>query len=885
MNIQLFIDGQLCDIGQKDDFARNFKMTKQFSDLENPSKIVTDYSYSISLPGTDTNRSIFGYIESGTDPYSFNPNERHPYILNVNGVKFSEGSCQLTEISVQSGQIDFKCSFYSNVHKVVMDLSNKPLKDLSVFDPSDGYYHYLDREAMMHFWFGDHQYADMIRYVPCRAGKYPNFNSSKMLVSSGGTITGMDLGTDYDEYAMREYRVQYQRPAISVDKIMDGLKADFNVDIDSSIEGSPYITQSWLMCPQMSQDDKSEDCTGTFSTFTVTVGASSSSSSDNITNMSQTSALSSGDQVFTYYTVNPEENCFGCSIECCLQIDCSAKGNPQYGIGGLNYNADTIWYRRYENTRPDVLIQLNASGYNINPEDGAWTTSFGINNVFFTRTDNNTENWANYRLRYNDIGIDGWTDKTLIPVKFSFYLNSASASYSWRPIVTVSDMVHQLAGSPWYHDNINLYDVSTWKVRLFPMESLNPQQLSMLKENGFTGHTLNYTSKTVGHSPLYVNMDTIFGSTELTCKDFLTDFTKMLGCIWDFNSEGGLTVMSRNKFFENYQVKDWTHKLDRSNITIKPLAFDKRTYTMSYKSGSSMLEENFKAETGKEYGMQYIDTGYPFNDDKESLLETKFLNTVQSKGQRKCLYRNSNGNLVYVDQTPYELPMIEKKDNGSPNEGFRLVFNNGMTVLPKDEHVYISQDSSFMYNEDIGDKCWMDTNNGMTVPAIMINLVQCGSIPFFSTRNNTASWDFAKPQISYSDESDLSYPGTICLYPRFWSNYMNALYNAKVRVMTANFWLDIEDLITFSFKDFVMIDNHLWHVNKLIDFDLSGDHMTKAELIEVLDPQAWINGQNWSFDSGGMEREYIINTNYVDAGTLDYVIPGGSHAQNEETEE
>ena len=158
------------------------------------------------------------------------------------------------------------------------------------------------------------------------------------------------------------------------------------------------------------------------------------------------------------------------------------------------------------------------------------------------------------------------------------------------------------------------------------------------------------------------------------------------------------------------------------------------------------------------------------------------------------------------------------------------------------------------------------------------------AIPAFSTRQNNASWDFAKPQISYAGESDLSYPGDICLYPRFWSSYIGALYDAKVRVMTANFWLDVDDLIQFSFHDFVMIDNHLWHVNKLIDFDLSGDHMTKAELIEVVDPDAWANGQNWSFEATRYS-EWENNTNYPDASTVQPILPGGNVQVEQEEEE
>lgn len=897
MTIDLYIDERRADIGDKDAFARAFKMTKQFSDLENPSKIVTDYSYSISLPGTDVNRSIFGYIEGGTDPYSFNPNARHPYILNVNGYLFSRGSCQLTEITVESGKIGYKCSFYSSVHEVVMNLSNTALRDLSVFDENNGYYHFLDREAMAHFWIGDHNFASVLRYVPTRAGKYPNFTSSKMMAPVWNSndppsitgYTGIDLGTDYDEYAMRDYRVEYQRPAVSVANIIKGLGDEFHIGFDASLKASPYAENSWMMCPQFSVEDKSENCFGKFDTFQLSVGVSASSASDNIDHMSQTSAMSTGDQIFTYYTVNPADNCFSVSIECCLQFDCSAKAVPRqtYQPGVDNFNHTVIYYPHESIIRPQTLINLQRTGDSINPNEGSFNMLFN-DSIIFRRTDSNNVGWANYRLNYGETDIDGWTDQSLIPIRLTYYLQSSAASYSWRPILSVAGISHQLCetmGNPTYFPNRQMYDVSTWKVTVVPVESLSPQQISQLQQAGYSGHTLSYTAKSTGTSPLYVNMDTLFGSTELSCKDFLTDFTKMTGCLWDFDSSGNFSIVTRNNYFKDYRVKDWTHKLDRKSVTYKPLAFEKRKYTFGYKAGDSLLENNFKDETGKDYGKQYIDTGYAFNDDTESLLETKFLNTVQCAGQRKAVVRNYQGQLRFIDQTAYELPMIEKKDNGAPNEGFRLLFNNGLTVLPKGENVFITQDSSFMYAENIGGKCWMDFTQYGSAPAIGNNIAIMTAIPAFSTRQNNASWDFAKPQISYAGESDISYPGDICLYPRFWNRYLGALYDAKVRVMTANFWLDVEDLLQFSFKDFVMIDNHLWHVNKLIDFDLSGDHLTKAELIEVIDPEAWVNGQNWSFEATRY-NEWEQNTNYPDASTVQPVLPGSENQiQNEEEEE
>ena len=65
--------------------------------------------------------------------------------------------------------------------------------------------------------------------------------------------------------------------------------------------------------------------------------------------------------------------------------------------------------------------------------------------------------------------------------------------------------------------------------------------------------------------------------------------------------------------------------------------------------------------------------------------------------------------------------------------------------------------------------------------------------------------------------------------------------------MTADFYLSTMDLLNFTFRDFVIVDNHLYHPNKIIDYDISGETLTRVELVEVHNIDAWVNGQNWTF--------------------------------------
>lgn len=897
MDINLYINGSHADIGDKKTFARAFKKTMSFSDLENPTKITTDYSYSITLPGTDVNRRIFAWIEDGTNPYNgFNPNAAYPYILNVNGVTFSEGNMQLTEIKVASGRVEYSCTFYSKVHQMLMDMSQKPLKDLTILKQDNGYMHFLDINMMDRIWAGYEQITDIIRYVPCRAGKYPNFTSSKMMrpkwtasePPAVDSYNAMDLGTDYDEYATREYRLQYQRPAVSVDKLVKGVASDFGISMDASVMESPYIRSSWMMCPSMSVEDKSSDCRGTKEESVKRISAHAPyvpkpedgnlwhytydvfGDTWSFTGMSQTTALPSGDQIITNGGITPRQDPLTFTVEFCIKLKYKITGvsNPQ--TYSYLYMTDSTGV--YFTPKGKIRMQLAGSGNTVDPVDSPFMITQGVEvhdgqwapMARLDIEDADSSIWG-FKYEYPEESVcQGWIWGELIPVRLTFSLDHSLENVNLSASITAEDLAYS-----WYYRHFGINNVTADYVdmRIIPMESITSQQLNILRNNGWLGYTLSYTSSVSGSSPMYVNMDTIFGSQELSCKDFLTDLTKMLGCVWEFDASNNLKIESRNNYFQNYEVKDWTKKMDRRNVTIKPLAFDKREYTMSYKSGDSLLENNYKDLTGYDWGKQYVDTGYPFNDQTESLLETKFLNTVQCKGERTVIHANYNYSddeykLSYMPQTPYEIPMIEKKDNGAPNEGFRLLFNNGVTMLEKGEYVFLTQDSSWMLplNDEIGGKCWYDLEfaNNSSVGAISSNVMQMDRIPFFSTRQNLASWDFAKPQLSYSMENDFTYPSEICLYPRFWRDYMSAVYDAKTRVLTADFNLSVEDLLTFSFRNFVIIDNHLWHPNKLIDFDLSGETLTKVELVEVTDTEAWINGQNWNFKTP--PRGYPIQT-------------------------
>lgn len=875
MTVDLFIRGFKADIGVMKDFVRNFKRTLSFSDLDNPTKITTDYTYSATLPGTNTNKQIFGYIEHGTQADVFNPAARYEFILNVNGVLWLHGDVKLDKISEKAGDVTFSCSFFSILHEKIVALGKKDLKELSNLADSSYYNHVLDRQSMANFWVGKHPYSNMIRYVPCRAGMYNDFQSDKMMRATFDSAdppqvngyTAAELGSDYDEYATREYRIEYQRPALSLRELLTGIANDNNITIDASLMASPYIDKGWMLCPQMVTEFVTENCFGSFTEISTT--ASTTAPGLNLYSMYQTSA--SPDGTFHGTTITTDDNPHALNIEFCVKLRARAAYSSS-AHAYFPYNMTKFYVtRNAEQNQPHLTVSVTGTGVTL--EKSVLIPMSSPATVFGNGIPWRIEN-TKYGVYQPKTGISGWEESDWMPVKISFALNiNDHANKNLSVNFFFTNLAYHWYSDPTYTNSQYNGSLDQMEIFIKPITDCTANDISKLKDKGYLGETLAYVTQTSGWSPLRVDINSIL-SEELSQRDLLTDITKMTGCVWDLQNDN-IEIKTRNHYFENSSVYDWTTKLDHgSEIEVTPLAYDKGIYTLSYKEADSLLENQYKSKIGRDWGKQYINTGFQFNSDTESMYESPRYNTVMAKGQRKVIMLNSKYEGRIYEQTPYEIPMIETKDNGSPKEGFRYLMDCGLQELIKGEEVFITQDSSWMESDTIGGRCWMDCNHWSDGPAIGNNIVIMNAIPLFGTRRNDATFDWAKSSISFSGETDETYPSDIALYPRFWSNYINSLYNAETQVMTAWFNLSLNDVLTYKFKDFVSINGRLWHVNKIIDFDLSGETLTKCELVEVHNMDDWCSGQNWTFDTsvgylvpGGTNSSYAEKDNVRDAST------------------
>jgi hypothetical protein len=132
--IELLIKGSAIDLGEGVDIALN----KSIADIRNPETRSSDFSKTITIPGTSNNNKAFNHIFdvandiTGTGQFNpdFNPNKKADCTLLVDGMPQITGFIRLTEIVLNDGRIEYNCTIHGESANLFTDLENAKLNEL-----------------------------------------------------------------------------------------------------------------------------------------------------------------------------------------------------------------------------------------------------------------------------------------------------------------------------------------------------------------------------------------------------------------------------------------------------------------------------------------------------------------------------------------------------------------------------------------------------------------------------------------------------------------------------------------------------------------------------------------------------------------------------------
>lgn len=873
INFTLLINGNEVDLNDKVSIA----LTKTYESLEDPTKIFTDFSKTVNIPMTSRNNIIF---ESAFRPDQvvttggLDPRKKVPFILLNNQTLIMTGYAKVIETASNSPKDrSYSVTLYSKMGELFNELKqmtfapttnnkytlNNPLPSTCHIDRNlvknsfEQETHNLDLESKTTL--------DYIGFMPTYQGKYDDFQSDKLEALDGKVVwvdspedaegNVLDEGVEVDEHYRSEYRSYYQQPFIYVDALWQLLKqkveqvTDYKMELDPSWFNpqNPYYRDLILTMPSLYNKESVSNAANQVQKFDYAWNSciSNTSRSQDLSNnhkkiINFTPKYLSGVQIYDRYLNRFDAK--GKSVHFKAQFlytlfaanfdqhytDGYAKlrdanhlflefravdaQTMEYIPGAVNkfmFYSNSTEYKHEGVTKIDLgITSRNTPEYVTSPEPGIVTTQNGY----------------------------GWAGK--LSVEFDVVWQ--------KPFLIIANQYAANNGDPF-----EKYDTmlpQSW----IPKWSWAWPDFYQVNNNTVNGHTWYLTTISAEaqvtetqRSNSALTMNRIW-SLEKTPFEYLLDYAKMFRLVFDLDNDNKvLRVMDRNRYFQNYTIEDWTDKLDKSKeFKIKPINFENKYLDFKYSEGNGGVMKTYQDKYGANYGSYKVDTGYDFNADSTDLFTEVMPSVIATKKQNSGMFNtlhpkrpNYRGKEYRYFPNEY-FPDNDAEGRNAGNAG-QFFFRNGTYEVDptisysSTDHTYrilISDDTDYQVVQN--EYMWTILGSRVTTT---------NKLPAISTYTQDGKYSihFAKPKELYFNRSMIEVRDDSFIYNKFWQKYLNDRYSVQSKVVTSYFYLTPNDWMNYKFNKFVLVDNVLYMVNKISDFDLTTDRSTKVELVQVND--------------------------------------------------
>jgi hypothetical protein len=134
--IELLVNNQRVELSDGFDI----KITRSIADIKEPQSRSSDWSKTVTIPGTKINNKLFSHIFevgnsiTGSSQFTpdFNPNKKASAVVLVDGMRQIEGFIRLTEIVVNdSSDIEYNCTIHGQTADLFTSLENAKMNELN----------------------------------------------------------------------------------------------------------------------------------------------------------------------------------------------------------------------------------------------------------------------------------------------------------------------------------------------------------------------------------------------------------------------------------------------------------------------------------------------------------------------------------------------------------------------------------------------------------------------------------------------------------------------------------------------------------------------------------------------------------------------------------
>lgn len=276
-------------------------------------------------------------------------------------------------------------------------------------------------------------------------------------------------------------------------------------------------------------------------------------------------------------------------------------------------------------------------------------------------------------------------------------------------------------------------------------------------------------------------------------------------------------------YFSQYEILDWSDKLNKSvDYQIKPITYENKWVKFNYEDNSTKLNEKYKKQFGVQFGEYKIDTHYVFNNETEGLFED--IKCPMENTDNVLSWTNLYDNRRIVYSFPAEKYIYSKDDSGKLQDNFgTFYFDNGIVDFDTEDRLHLRKNiitddsqnmidsSKYVYNQ-YGDRT--RTYKYHQLGTFIGKYMMTFTVPSYT--------------FCYQD-----YAGKTGLYETFWKNYLQERYDVQNKIVTCYLNLKNSDWTNFEFNKFIKINNQLYFVNKIFDYNPASGEPVKCELITI----------------------------------------------------
>jgi hypothetical protein len=230
------LGGVVPEVAEKD-FVRRIELfqdekislTSSVQNVNDISKVFTDYSQSFTIPASENNNEIFRHWYENSLERGFDQRTRYTGYIELDTQTFRTGKWQLESATVKNNRVeDYRITFYGELKSLTDKFGEDKLKDVQTLN--DYSINYTGANVL-----------SRVKSSTIESVMFP-FISSSRLWNIGGSGSGLDnINTS-------AYRLGYKElyPAVQLTKIFNAIEDRYNLNFTGSFLSDNRFTSAYL---------------------------------------------------------------------------------------------------------------------------------------------------------------------------------------------------------------------------------------------------------------------------------------------------------------------------------------------------------------------------------------------------------------------------------------------------------------------------------------------------------------------------------------------------------------------------------------------------------------------------------------------------------------